>query len=85
MRDHFTSEIRAQEKTKRGKYTCGRCGEAQGHNAAKCPNRSKGNIDTDVQPVNYIVGGCPLILLQQQKSFVSREVEKPIFVCEYSL
>ncbi|KAG6951836.1 hypothetical protein JG688_00013567 [Phytophthora aleatoria] len=85
MRNHFTSEIRAQEKTKRSKYTCGRCGKAQGHNATKCPNRFKGNIDTDNQPRNFIAGSSPLILLQQQNHFVSREVEEPIIVSENSL
>jgi hypothetical protein len=54
MHEYFGLEIRAHQKQKRQKYRCGRCGKAEGHNAAKCPNRSPGNIDRDVSPGNYM-------------------------------
>ncbi|KAG6948139.1 hypothetical protein JG688_00015228, partial [Phytophthora aleatoria] len=60
MREFFSSEIRAAEKKKRAKYTCSQCGKAESHNAVKCPNRKSGNVESDVEPGDYIVGNCPL-------------------------
>jgi hypothetical protein len=77
MREFFRDEIRAREKKKRQKYTCSRCGKAEHHNAAKCPNRSKGDVDTDVQPGNYLVGTCPLKILEMRNGFVPSEADTP--------
>ncbi|KAF1775559.1 hypothetical protein GQ600_3829 [Phytophthora cactorum] len=84
MREFFSSEIRAAEKKKRAKYTCSQCGKAGSHNAVKCPNRKSGNVESDVEPGDYIVGNCPLELLERRISYVAPEVKNPIIIREYS-
>ncbi|KAF1794000.1 hypothetical protein GQ600_17538 [Phytophthora cactorum] len=66
------------------KIKVGRCGKAEEHNAAKCPNRSKGSFDTDVLPGNYVVGECPIELLQRRNTFTSIPVQNPEIIDEYN-
>ncbi|KAF1775160.1 hypothetical protein GQ600_25247 [Phytophthora cactorum] len=72
-----------QKKKKRAKYTCSQCGIAEDHNAAKCPNRKSGNVESDVEPGDYIVGNCPLKLLERRISYVAPEVENLTIIREY--
>lgn len=84
MQEYFSEEIRAHQKQKRRKYRCGRCGKVEGHNAAKCPNRSAGNTEHDVHPGIYVVGACPIEILRQRSAFISVQVENPTILSEFS-
>ncbi|ETI55761.1 hypothetical protein L915_05422, partial [Phytophthora nicotianae] len=75
MRDFFNEEIRSAEKKKRAKYICSLCEKAEGHNAARCPNRALGDVYDDVQSGIYVVGNCPIKLLEQRNAFVSTAEE----------
>ncbi|KAJ8515611.1 hypothetical protein ON010_g18535 [Phytophthora cinnamomi] len=48
MHKYFTSAIHTEANQKQKKTTYGRCGKREDHNASKCPNRSDGNLDSDV-------------------------------------
>ncbi|KAF1776035.1 hypothetical protein GQ600_3732 [Phytophthora cactorum] len=76
-------EIRGYQKKKRRKYNCSRCGFAEGHNAANCPNRSNGAVDSDIKPGIYIVGGCPFELHQRRITCINPQVEIPEIISEY--
>ncbi|GMF51953.1 unnamed protein product [Phytophthora fragariaefolia] len=66
MHDLFSSDIRAEQPKKRQNYTCSLYGRAERYNGAKCPNRAKGTVDDDVRAGIYIVGSCPLELLEHR-------------------
>ncbi|KAG6974503.1 hypothetical protein JG688_00003027 [Phytophthora aleatoria] len=65
-----SSAVRSEPQKKRSAQST-RVVNVEKPKATKCPNRKSGNVESGMEPGDYIVGNCPLELLERRISYVA--------------
>ncbi|KAF1776277.1 Zinc finger, CCHC-type [Phytophthora cactorum] len=60
--EHFANQVSGAAKKQRRPYTCSRCGDSDGHNAARCPSRAPVDAPAGSEIVGVFAAGDVVLL-----------------------